>query len=177
MDTMSMNAEDVWGAMHEPPSYPWIYRVPRGTMIGYATFAVLFGCYGIYLIGDPRITSALMCHCSSGQGILASVLIWFFVVAIVAGALSCAWATYYAAVGKMVLWKDVLEINRPFFIRKLRCGDLIGKRTYSAGRANQYTYLMLIPKEGKPVQVLMNGWFKLDSYFQAWADQIPPMPN
>jgi hypothetical protein len=170
---MSMNAEDILDAMHMPPSYPWIYRVPHGTMFGYAALAAFFGFFGAYLIGNPRISSALMCHCSFGPEMLGSALIWFFVAAVFAGALSCVWATYYASVGKMVLWKDALEIHRPFFSRAFKREDLIGKRTYKAGRASQYTYLVLVPKEGKPVQLLMNGWFKLDSYFQGWVDQIP----
>jgi hypothetical protein len=170
---MSVNAEDILEAMNKPPSYPCTYRVPRGTMFGYAAFAIFFGLFAIQLTRNPRIYSALMCHCSFGREMVSSVLIWFFVLAVFAGALSCVWATYYAAIGKMVLWENALEIHRPFFSRTYKREDLIGKRTYRAGRANQYTYLVLVPKEGKPFQVLMNGWFKLDNYFKAWAEQIP----
>jgi hypothetical protein len=170
---MSMTAGDILEAMHKPPSYPWIYRVPRGTMFGYAALAIFFGFFAAQFITNPRIYSALMYGWSSGKEVAASALIWFFALAIFAAILCCIWATYYAAVGKMVLWKDSLEIYRPFSLITCKRDDLIGKRTYRAGRANQYMYLVLVPKEGRPFQVLMNGWFKLDSYFQAWVEQIP----
>ena len=168
---MEVPAENSVKAVHEP-AYPLVYQVPRGTMVGYAVLAIFFLFFLIYLLINPRVYSISSCNCSLVNRVAVTTAVWFFVAAILAGLLSCIWAVYYACIGKVLLWQDALEIYRPFSYCRINRTDVAYKQFFKTGRTRQYTYLVLVSNRGKHLKILMNGWFKLDNYFQTWLNEI-----
>lgn len=156
------------------PNYPLVYRVPTGTRIlscvGAALFAAISYCvvtsiwFGVHSPKHNNIPTTLMCVVMS-----FGIMMCFAIV-------STIYAAWYALTGQLVVSADSIELRKPLWPRKLRRSEIAGRRLLSGkGSPYGYDYLRLIPRQGRPMTIRTDGWFKTDHYFRDWVASLPDL--
>jgi hypothetical protein len=136
--------------------YPRVYRYKAGVRVSLYAFAAILATTGAWLV-----TMSLRYPAPAGSWLLlggaALVLLGGFMAA-------------FAALAKVILRTDAIELCGPLRTRELRLTALAGRRLQATRGGS---ILLLVPKVGRPVR--LDSGIPRDRVLTAWIDALPDL--